>query len=203
MPGGLSGASRKADSTNNRSTPFGEVNQILGWPGVAGVHHGAAAGCLLLYADAVRLDRVGDSHRAYQERSDLLAGLPGMPVELLGKGGAGFPDLAVGACHLVRPGEPRGRAGWGIDRTARPRRVRRIARCHVVAAQIQTMISMQVTQRYGIDLMRVDIAVERSHGAWPAVHQQREDSILVWRLQQVAGGWRVRSGKRAATADDG
>ena len=114
MPGGLSGASRKADSTNNRSTPLAKLNQILGWPGVAGVHHGAAAGCVLLYADAVRLDRVGDSHRAYQERSDLLAGLPGMPVELLGKGGAGF---ARPRCRCLSPRTP--------GRAARPRRLGR------------------------------------------------------------------------------
>ena len=50
------------------------------------------------------------------------------------------------------------------------------------------MVGMQVAQRDGIDLTRVEVAVERTHGAGAAVEQQREDPILIRRLHQVAGG---------------
>ena len=50
------------------------------------------------------------------------------------------------------------------------------------------MVGMQVAQRDGVDLTRVEVAVERTHGARAAVEQQREDPILIRRLHQVAGG---------------
>ena len=126
---------------------------------------------------------MGDSRRAYDERSDPLAGLPGMPLELLGQGRTGLADLAVDFGHLIRASEPRSGAGWAIDRATWPWRVRGVAGGHVVAAEVQTVIGMQMAQGDGIDIVGIDVAVQRSHGAGTAVDQQRKDSILVRRLQ--------------------
>jgi hypothetical protein len=132
---------------------------------------------------------MGHGNRADNEWPDPLSGLPGAPVEMLGDGNVRLSDLAVVPWYLVRPGKPRGGVGRGIHRAARPGRIRRVAGRHVVAAEIETVIGMEVAQCDGIDLARVQVAIERTHGPRPAVDQEREDAIFVRRLHQVTGGW--------------
>jgi hypothetical protein len=44
------------------------------------------------------------------------------------------------------------------------------------------VIGVQVAQPEGIDLARIQVAVERAHGARTAVEKQREGPIVKWRL---------------------
>src|SRR5687768_3980905 len=167
--------------------------QGLGGPSVAGVHHGASAGVVFLNPDGVRLYRMVDPDGPNGKGPDPLAGLPGMPVEMLVDGGTMLADAAVATWHLIRLGDPRCGVGRAIYRPSRPCCARRITCGNVVAAQVQAVVSVQMAQRDGVELTRVKVAVERTHGAGTAVEQQRERPTLKRRLHQIAGGRRVGS----------
>ena len=104
-------------------------------------------------------------------------------------------DLAGAMWDLIRLGDPHGSVGRAVNRAARPRGTRRVTRSNVVAAKVKAVVGMQMTQRHGIHLTRVEVAVEGTHRAGTEVEEQREGPILVRRLHQVAGGWRVRPGQ--------
>src|SRR5215211_1580952 len=142
-----------------------QLYQGLGRPGVAGVHHRSATGSVLLDANGVRLHRVSDANGADGKRPDPLAGLPDPPVEMLGHRWAMLSDRAGAIWNLICLGDPQSSVGWAVNRAARPRGAWRVARSNVVAAEVKAVVGMQMAQRHGIQLTRVEVAVEGTHRA--------------------------------------
>ncbi len=141
MSGGLSAVSRNDASHRNTSAPAACSVRAGHDRGVTRVDQRPAVGP---HPQRVGGDRVVDPRRPRPEGTDpdLLPGV-GAEVELLAH--------ARVQRQLVGRGEPVGGAGGAPDRDPRLRAERVVLAHHVVAAQVQAVVGVQVAEQHRVD----------------------------------------------------
>ena len=150
--------------------------------------------CRLLDAHRVRLDRVGDRRRPHRDVAESRA------VRDL----AGTRARRTGRSPPAPPGTRRRRAASGSAVSAGPytgrRRRRRagrvVAAVHDEVGHVRAVVGVQVRERDGVELPRVEVALQRAEAPVPQVDQQ----VDVAGRDEVArgGGGRPRNAARAA-----
>ncbi len=177
--------------------PRGEALERLAGPGVPAVGDRPSVGG---HPERERVDGVDHRRGLDAERADLDDGLVGAEVELLGH--PRVEGQVVGARH------PPGGVRRPPHRDPRLRPGRVVLAHHVVAAQVEAVVRVQVTEEDGVDGERVGVPVELSERAVAEVDEDAPGpgparAVGSLGLEEVAAGAGVGSGVGARAADDG
>ena len=105
-------------------------------------------------------------------------------------------------CGVGIDGHPLGGAGGSPHGDPRLRTRRVVLAHHVVAAEVEAVVGVEVADEDGVDLERVGVAVQLAERAVAEVEQHPPGATLVLLLEEVAARRGLRAVVGAGTADD-